>query len=746
MKKSIEIRTLSALTVLIAGSVFGAVASAQQLEEILVTAERREANLQDVPLAVTALTQKTIEDNDIHDLTDIATRVPGLTFSPFSPGQNIVSLRGASSNDDGAGTENSVALFVDDVYLGRVSNINPEMFDIESIEVLRGPQGTLYGRNTIGGAIVVRSTRPNTESVEGKIRLNVGNFDRIDVAGLLTGPLSERWAGKVSAISRQRDGWARNVFLNKDQKDEDTLAARAQLLYSGDLVEGTFTADYNRLDVEDMGRIPVNTGEPGDPAFWAFTGPGSRGDLCAGRGADCVAGPVDGYAERDAWGASAKLVWDLPAGQLTSITAYRENESDWNMDSTGTPVPDPAITGGNAALAQILFGLVNDDILENTEQITQELRWSSTIGDDTSYVIGFWYLNEETERTECFDNDPTPSDCTPSADGGATDWYRQVNETDSFALFSQFDWVFRDGWNLSVGGRYSFDEKQIANEANAGDFVVINQSFANTVEEDWSAFTGKVAVSYAPNDSVNIYAQVAQGFKSGGFPAAPQGIEFTNPLAQEEALNIELGVKAEITDAFRVNLAAFNTDYEDLQIQTFGPASPAAAFGTFQTFNSGDAEIAGIEMEAIWAVTGNLTVSGFYALQSSEFGETDIVGTAFPNQEGQDLFRTPEVKYNFNIDYEKPLGNGSIVNFLASYRYTDDQRGELEPWAIQPEFDLLDARVSWTSPTGRLELALWGKNLGDEEYVTHLYTIANSVVAVFGNPRMYGVTGTFSFD
>ena len=158
---------------------------ARELEEIVVTAERRAENLRDVPNAITALSETTVEQAQIHDLTDIATRIPGLTFSPFSPGQNIVALRGASSNDDGAGTDNSVSVFVDDVYLGRVSNINPEMFDIERIEVLRGPQGTLYGKNTIGGAINVVSTQPNTQELEGKLRVNVGNYERREVAGLL---------------------------------------------------------------------------------------------------------------------------------------------------------------------------------------------------------------------------------------------------------------------------------------------------------------------------------------------------------------------------------------------------------------------------------------------------------------------------------------------------------------------------------------------------------------------------------
>lgn len=711
------------------------VLQAQELEEVVVTAERRAENLQEVPNAITALSADTVERSDIHDLTDIATRIPGLTFSPFSPGQNIVALRGASSNDDGAGTDNSVAVFVDDVYLGRVSNINPEMFDIERVEVLRGPQGTLYGKNTIGGAINVVSTRPNMEEFEGKIRLNLGNYQRRDIAGLISGPLGEGWAGKASFSYRNREGWVNNVYLNKKQKDDNVQAFRGQLLYSAEDFEALFSADFNRLDIEDMARTPIATGEPGDPAFWAAPVPGSYADLCAGQGADCSAGPIDGYAKRDAWGVSVKLNWNVEAGELISITAYRENEADWNMDSTGTPMsPLPP-----------LFNQINDDIFDQTNQFTQELRWVSSIGENIDFVTGLWYLSEETDRTECFDNDVMTSDCTPTADNGATDWYRQVNQTTSYAAFGQFDWTFAPQWELTVGGRYSADTKEIDNDAIAGDFVVINQTFSNSVSENWSAFTPKLSLAYFPNDNTTIYSAASWGFKSGGFAAAPQGIEFTEPLDQEEALNYEIGLKTDIASNFRLNAALFSTDYQDLQIQTFGPLTAAAAFGTFQTFNAGDAQIQGLEMEATWVLTEQLTLSGFYALQDSEFGDTNIPGTAFPDQSGQDLIRAPDSKFNINGDYIQRLANGSELGINFSWRYTGDQRGELEPWAVQPEFELFDARLSWTSSSGALELALWGKNLGNEEYISHVYTIASSVVAVFGDPRMYGATLTARF-
>ena len=240
----------------------------------MVTAQRRAENLQDVPSAITALSETVIERADIHDLTDIATRIPGLTFSPFSPGQNIVALRGASSNDDGAGTDNSVAVFVDDVYLGRVSNINPEMFDIERIEVLRGPQGTLYGKNTIGGAINVVSRKPGIEALQGKLRLNVGNFQRREVAGLLSGPLSDHWAAKASLSYRKRDGWVDNVYLNKKQKDDDVVALRGQLLYSGERLESAVQRRFQSIGCGRHGAHPDRYRGAGRPGVLGGQGTG----------------------------------------------------------------------------------------------------------------------------------------------------------------------------------------------------------------------------------------------------------------------------------------------------------------------------------------------------------------------------------------------------------------------------------------------------------------------------------------
>lgn len=706
-----------------------------ELEEILVTAERKEQNLQEVPLAISVLEQDFLEKNDTHNLSGIAVMVPGLTFSPFAPGQNIVALRGASSNDDGAGTDSSVAVFVDDIYLGRISNINPELFDLERVEVLRGPQGTLYGKNTIGGAINIISTRPDTEKIHGKLRVNLGNFENLDLSALVTGPLNERWAGKISLSRRSRDGWINNKSLNLLQKDDRSSGIRAQLLYSNGSFEALFSADYNNLDVRDMGRVPVsadyNNGKGGDnPATFRPGYEAVCGDIY---GSKCVAGTINGYAQRDAKGSSARLSWELDAGlKLISISAYRGSKSDWNMDSTGSP-------------DLVLI----DDILDTSEQYSQELRLVSTRNDRLNYVLGLWYLNEETDRAECFDLS-IGSDCTLITEGvnDGSDYYRQINETNGFAIFGQLDWAIGEAWTLTLGSRYSYEEKVIENTALAGDFVIINNDFNISLKDSWNALTPKISLNYALNDT-NYYLSISRGFKSGGFPAAPQGIEDTASLDQEEATNHEFGIKSDITSNFRLNVAAFLTQYQGLQIQSFGPRPDSTGtdtFGVFQTFNAGSAEAKGTEIEAIWILPNELVLSGFIAFMGSQFGQTDVANSGCcANQEGQDLIRTPELKYAINANQKMLLKGGSEIVLSLNYSFTSDQRGELEPYAIQPEFNLLNARVAWTSRNNKTQLTLWGKNLTDTQYISHLYTVSSSVVAVFGDPRMYGISGEFRF-
>ena len=703
------------------------------LEEITVTAQRRSESLQNVPIAITAVTAADLQRNGIHELGTLSGKVPGLTFSPFAPGQNIVSLRGVSSNDDGAGTDNSVAVFVDDVYLGRVSNINPEMFDVDRVEVLRGPQGTLYGKNTIGGAINIISSRPNTEAVDIKANADFGNYRRHNFSGLITGPITGQWAGKLVVSTRDVEGWAHNVVLHTDEKNDKSQALRGQLLRTGDTVEVLLSADYQHLNDEDMARIPLTHMTNNLP----FSPLQAYQTICGTSDPSCATNPYPGHARQFAYGTSAKITAHVAASSdLISITAFRRSHNQWDMDSLGAVLP------------------LGSDVWDDTNQYSEELRWVSSATEHLKYVGGLWFMRENTNRLRLFmlpSVDPDPEDA---------DRYRGIDRTTSEAAFGQADWTFIDSWTLSVGGRYSHDFKHIDNDAVhgvSGILFIIPNSFANSREAGWGKFTPKISLRYEPDRRLNLYATASQGFKSGGFAASPTSLADTNPLRPEQATNFEVGAKTELSQQLRLNIAVFQTRYKDLQIQSFGPPAgcvPSAStpcFGEFETFNAGSAEAKGAEVEANWLPVEHLTLAATYGYLDAKFRNlylpnasvfTTISGETLDlrDQSGKAMLRAPRNKASLEVKYQLPLGSAGELEPSASYSYTSEQRGELEPYALQPSCSLVDSRLTWISPESGWEVALWGKNLANRLHVSHVYTIANEVFGVYGDPRTYGLS------
>lgn len=709
-----------------------------ELEEITVTAQRRSENLQKVPISITAVNSAEMERNGIHDLGTLAGQVPGLTFSPFAPGQNIVSLRGVSSNDDGAGTDNSVAVFVDDVYLGRVSNINPEMYDVDRVEVLRGPQGTLYGKNTIGGAVNIISSRPNISNLDIKATADIGNHDRHNFSGLITGPIGGDWAGKLVVSTRNSDGWVNNVVLHTREKNDDGQAVRGQLLRVGESSELLLSADYQQLNDEDMARIPLTHMTNNLP----FSALGAYQSLCGENNPSCATNPSNGFARQFAYGVSAKFTDHIsPSSDLISISAYRRSNNDWSMDSLGAVLP------------------LANNVTDETNQYSEELRWVSSPTDRLKYVGGVWFLREDTNRLRLF--------LLPSIDSNPddADRYRGINRTTSEAAFGQVDWQFADLWTLTVGGRYSHDFKHIDNDAvhgASGVLFIIPYTFANEREAGWGKFTPKLSVRYEPTSALNLYGTVAQGFKSGGFAASPTSPAETNPLRPEQATNVEFGAKANLARRLQLNVAVFDTRYKDLQIQAFGPPTgcvptpTAPCFGQFETFNAGTSEAKGAELEFKWLPLDKLTVSATYGYLDSKFKNVYLPNASvytllngqtvdLRNQSGQDTFRAPRNKASLEILHELTLGGHGELATSAEYRYTSEQRGELEPYANQPAYGLIDGNLTWVSPGRRYEASLWGKNLANRVWISHVYTIANEVFGVYGEPRMYGLRLTWHF-
>lgn len=731
--------------------------SAQQLEEIVVTATHRAENLQDVPIAVTALGADDLVKADIFDAGTIAAHTPGLSYAEFSPGQANISMRGISSADDGAGLDNSVALFLDGVYIGRGASINFDMFDLERVEVLRGPQGTLFGRNSIGGAINVISAKP-TDELTSKVGVTAGNEGILRYQGLVSGPLNDDWSAKISATHREHDGYVRNLILNEDQQDEDQTSIRGQIRYSGESSDWLFSADWMEDDRKDMGRTPVVNNAPLSAilAQNGITGPRQN------------ASSRPGFSFREANGISLQGDFEFDQGVLTSITAFRHAETDWEMLSVGAPL-------GGLGLA---FDEVIDDIVEDIDTFSQEFRWTSSLGGPLEYTAGVYFFTEDTDRTEIFRitaagtyadvaNPFRLTDVGTQAIIG-NEYARTANETTSYAAYAQANWEVNDQWRVTFGGRFTVDEKDYTAEsvncalvaANdpsiigtqfenfaacggvGGSLAIIAEAFEVNPSDDWSDFSPKVAVQYYPNDTVMLFGSISKGFKSGGF-AGSQGVESSasTPVDQETAINYEFGLKGDLLDdSLRLNVTAFFTDYEDLQVVRFGPV-PNSTFGTFVTTNVGSAEIKGIELEINYYITEQLRLAGYYAYLDTETSDLIFeIASGTIDASGKTLTRAPKNSSNLALIYDLPVATGNM-DFRLEFTHADKQRTDfVDDRIIQDAYDLIDARIGWTSPDEKWDVAVWGKNITDEDYISHMYVIGPGGIGVWGAPATFGVT------
>ncbi len=729
---------------------------AQQLEEVVVTAQYRDENLQEVPLAITMIGSDQLIKQDIFDAASIAENTPGLTYAEFAPGQAYFSMRGIGSGDDGAGLDNSVALFLDGVYVGRGAGVNFDMFDLERIEILRGPQGTLSGRNAIGGAIRLVTSRP-TDELQFRFGATAGNEGILRYQGSVSGPIGPAVAGKLSATHREHDGFVRNIVLGKRQQDEDQTSVRGQLLWKLDRGEWLLSADWMEDERGDMGRTPVVDNAPLQliMAQNGVTGPRQS------------AAPRDGFSDRSAHGVSLQGEMELGRGRLTSITAYRSVDTDWEMASIGAPV-------GGLGLP---FDEVVDDIVESVETFSQEFRWTSAFGGNFEYTAGAFFFREDTDRTEIFRitragtygdparplrlTDPGPQDFI------GNEYARTANQTTSYAVYGQGEWTFAEDWKLTFGARYTIDEKDYTavsvncwmvamNDPSlvgtkfenfpacggvGGSLAIIAETFEVNPSESWQDFSPKVALEHHVTDDVMLFGSISRGFKSGGF-AGSQGVEAaaTKPVDPETATSYEVGMKGDFGDRLRLNVTAFYTDYKDLQVVRFGPV-PESEFGTFITTNLGKATIIGAELEITWFLTERLRLDGYYAALDTETKglvlET-LGGTI--DASNKTLIGAPRGKGDVSLTYALPTPRGDF-EFQIGYSFTGKQRADYADDRIRLEqYSLIDARVGWTSVDGRWDVSLWGKNLADEDYIADQYIIGPGGIGVWGPPRTCGVT------
>ncbi|MCO4811149.1 MAG: TonB-dependent receptor [Gammaproteobacteria bacterium] len=824
------------------------------LEEIVVTSKVKKGgqNIMDVPVAITAITGAQIEASGIKDMFDLQQNVPGLIVSRSQTATTSnFSVRGIGSTSNNFGVESSVGLYVDGTYRSRQSSMINELVDVEAVEVLRGPQGTLFGKNTAAGAINIRTVAPSTDSADAFMELTAGDLNLRRIAGAANIPLTDKLAFRGTIFASERDGYVDNyaynlaagpgepfVSVQEDAfNDRDRLGLRAQLGYdNGDDFDLRIIGDYSEIDevccvgtnrVDNLfshGGIDAGIGIPGTDfvrmslgsiVFTDFDYPDFL-PTAPFLGVDIPRPPnvIQGVS----WGDFITSVNEAPRSENTDMGLSVEFNKDFSNGATLTSV--------TAIRAFDTFDFIDVDFTDTDmavrtndaeqDSISQELRLAGSFGEDSRWVVGAYYFAQDIKsRTvttagtqlqafadvgQAAAGQPTLSDVTNGvtaislATGGAIPLGapaipvgmfaddRVLQEHDGIAVFGQVDWALSESLELSLGARYTDETKDIAAtytqtnpgtggppdltaigttfflfeqwalggqvgpppdltpllavaQPNAGWFAWTLAPFApradvlDSIEDD--QVTGTAKLTWFANDSMMFYGSYSTGFKSGG-TNTDRIFEFLPQTFNAETSNsAEIGFKGDLGDRFRLAASIYQTDFEDFQANSFTGTG-------FNLRNAGDLEVKGLEIEYLWQVMDNTSISGYYAHNEGEFisFEGATCQDAYPfhtlsqdpgfdpvtgacNRNGETIPYNPEDRFNIGITQNIPMNSGEMflrVEYAWTSEYTTD--GDNDPLTIQDDFGILNLRVGVDLYDWNSTITLWGRNVTDERYYT----------------------------
>ncbi|MFK8051322.1 MAG: TonB-dependent receptor [Halioglobus sp.] len=728
------------------------------LEEIVITARKREESVQDTPIAVSAFSGASLEARGITKISGIANITPNMTFDNINTngggGSNAsVYIRGVGQTDFIPSADPGVGIYVDGVYLARSIGSVLDVIDIERIEVLRGPQGTLFGRNTIGGAVAIHTIKPHDE-FGGKVRAKVGTDNRLDIGGQVNFPITDNLYANASFASLQQDGWIKNRNTGDDSGDDDTIAFRAALRWEASenlLID--ISADFSEDD--EIGQAQVTSREADqavlfldgnspfthnflygvnsplvEPAgialgFREFNGCDATpaniegtNEFCAnastvGLGRDTGTDPT--YYEAEIWGVSANIEWQLSDTlTLRSITAYRDLDSEFARDGDSTP---------------FLLGR-NTDFFEQS-QLSQEFQLLGTANDGgLEWIVGAYYFEEDGTNFN-----PVDFHQIDIESGGDF-------EHESWAGFAQATYHISEDLHLTAGIRYTEDTKdfivvgiqQTARPANApifalppGGVVTLIDNGTTTLEsDDW---TPMVNLAYDWSEDLMVYATYSEGYKGGGVQQRNAGV--FGPQAPtydpEFVESFEAGFKYASDDgSFVLNGAAFFADYTDIQLETLAPDGIAP-----QLANAGEAEIMGIELEARWSPAESWFVEGALGWVDAEIVEAspDSTNSGGPAK-GDTVPFVPEYNASASLIKEIDMGDSGRLTPRLDVSYRDDVffKANNDPNNTQDAYTLVNANVTWNSPSDKYLVTLYLDNITDEDVVSFSETSDSSGV------------------
>lgn len=720
-------RALAGLTVSALFGSFSAPALAQ-IEEVIVTAQKRSENLQRVPISISALTSDALESFGVeHSPLELQFVTPGLqttqVVSGFAP-----RIRGVGSTDSTPGNENSVSVYVDGVYIPGPANGLISLSNTERIEVLKGPQGTLFGRNTTGGLIHVITRDPSDET-SGNLSVSYDNFDATILSGYFTTGLSDTVAMDIAGRWENRgDGWGNNLYDGSDSYKTDNTSLRSKALITpGTDTTITLSADYYEYD-NDI--APFRLEEPS--GYYDYSQ------------------DLNSVMDGDTWGVSANIRHDFEFATLVSISAYRDLDQSTTMDIDLSPT----------FFQHAFFDSYG-------KSFSQEFQLHSPDSSAFKWIVGLYYF----DREAAFDPGAQRGALLSLAFSPPLDLFEIYNKQDttSYAAFAQATYPVFERTNLTLGIRYTEDEQDYEGFSKSyplsGDTPVdISPKVKDSLDAD--EVTYRIALDYQFTDDVMGYVSYNTGFKSGffnisGFPADSAGPETLDAF--------EIGIKSELIDnRLRLNAAAYYYDFEDVQTQYILQGQAVAV-------NAGSATIQGLEMDATAALTENWNIRlGFNWMPKAEYDDFAPCpgpqnppwafppGSATYECSDSDMINAPEWDVSLTTNYVIPTTAGDF-SLAVAYQYMSDFPWDADFGTVtdafglgtvynpdgvftEPSRHLINAQAKWTLPHDQISVAIWGRNLTDEKYLVNGNQSAGSgEVGMPGEPRTYGLKLYYEF-
>ncbi|NND67117.1 MAG: TonB-dependent receptor [Halioglobus sp.] len=738
------------------------IALAQQpvLEEVKVTARKREENLQDTPISITALSGTLIQQTKMFNVQDIEQRTPNLSIRSSDNGVSSALqayLRGVGQFDFALTVDPGVGLYVDGIYLARTIGSNFQLADIEQVQILRGPQGTLFGKNTIGGAINVTTRRPSGET-NYSAEFTGGEDNYIAFDGYLEFPITDTAAASVAVLTKNSDGWQKRD-RGDDAGNDDTWAVRSHLdLDVTDDWNSHLVVDFTHIDQNVYPQVLTDF-NPNAPLSATFLGAvlGPLGETCCEPNIDNIdrSGALnerDGE-ENDTWGVSWTNTFTLGDLTLKSLTGYRDMDSSSYRDADNAP--QDYFSVGSAF---------------DVQQFSQEFILSNETGSSFDWLVGAYYLKEDGDH----DSEVTIGAGIWEATGilplDLTLFYDRSQEATAWAAFFNTTWHISAAARLNVAARYTYDEKtmdmysfKIASQTpilapgptdpgSCTDVVADGIGSSFSCEDDWDEISPKLGFELDLNEDTMAYASVSGGFRSGiynGRPTAAPQISVADP---EKLVSYEIGMKTQLwQNRLQLNGALFYNDYQDRQFLVNRPSGSAEAALALVVDNAADSTLWGGELEFTVLPMQGLTITGGLAYIEPEYDEFDVIDPATGELEDlsdRPFTNVPEWTANLLAQYVCDFDNGASLRLRGdlSYKddifYSDDEASTSFDRLHADSYTIYNAGITYISADDHWEFGVFGRNLGDEREIRGGFGVDafGTTTVSFTEPRRYFVS------